>query len=98
MAKSLIKAGLAKRVLVQVAYAIGVAEPLSIHVDTYGTGSKSDQEILSIIRANFDMRPGVLRRELQLTRPIYEATAYHGHFGRTNGGAFTWEVPKKLKF
>merc|ERR1711988_983844 len=57
VAKSLVKSGLAKRVLVQVAYAIGVAEPLSVHIDTYGTGSKSDQEILSLVLRNFDLRP-----------------------------------------
>merc|ERR1719197_89394 len=61
VAKSLVK-----RVLVQVAYAIGVAEPLSVHIDTYGTGSKSDQEILSLVLRNFDLRPGVIRRELDL--------------------------------
>jgi S-adenosylmethionine synthetase len=98
VAKSIVKAGLAKRVLVQVAYAIGVAHPLSIHIDTYGTGfGKTDEEILSIVNANFDLRPGVLRRELQLTRPVYEKTAYHGHFGR-NDPDFTWETPKPLKY
>lgn len=56
----------------QVAYAIGVAKPLSVYLDTYGTGTKTDAEILSIVNANFDLRPGVLRRELQLTRPVYE--------------------------
>jgi len=97
VAKSLVKAGLCKRVLVQVAYAIGVAHPLSIFLDTYGTGTKSDQEILSIVNANFDLRPGVIRRELNLCRPIYEKTAYYGHFGR-NDPDFTWETPKTLKF
>ena len=52
-----------------------------MYLDTYGTGTKSDAEILSIVNANFDLRPGVIRRELNLTRPIYEKTAYHGHFG-----------------
>jgi S-adenosylmethionine synthetase len=52
-----------------------------VYLDTYGTGTKSDAEILSIVNANFDLRPGVIRRELNLTRPIYEKTAYHGHFG-----------------
>jgi len=98
VAKSIVKSGLAKRVLVQVAYAIGVAHPLSIHIDTYGTGfGKTDEEILSIVNANFDLRPGVLRRELQLTRPVYEKTAYHGHFGR-NDPDFTWETPKIMKY
>jgi len=96
VAKSLVKAGLCKRVLVQVAYAIGVAAPLSIYVDTYGTGSRPDPEILEIVKNNFDLRPGVIRRELNLCRPIYEKTAYHGHFGRDDPD-FTWETPKKLK-
>lgn len=97
VAKSLVKSGLAKRVLVQVAYAIGVAEPLSVHIDTYGTGSKSDQEILSLVLRNFDLRPGVIRRELDLCKPQYERTAYHGHFGRSGEG-FKWEEPKIIKF
>jgi S-adenosylmethionine synthetase len=96
VAKSVVAAGLAKRVLVQVAYAIGVAEPLSIHVDTYGTGTKSDAEILEIIKKNFDLRPGAIIKELKLKRPIFEKTAYHGHFGR-NDPDFTWEVPKTLE-
>jgi S-adenosylmethionine synthetase len=58
-------------------------QPLSVYLDTYGTGTKSDSEILSIVNANFDLRPGVIRRELNLTRPIYEKTAYHGHFGES---------------
>lgn len=97
VAKSLVKSGLCKRVLVQVAYAIGVAKPLSVFLDTYGTGIKSDKEILDIVNNNFDLRPGVIRRELDLCRPIYEKTAYYGHFGR-NDPDFTWEQPKKLKY
>jgi len=97
IAKSLIAAGLAKRCLVQVSYAIGVAHPLSIYVDTYGTGTKTDEEILEIVKQNFDLRPGVLIRDLKLRRPIYEKTAYFGHFGR-NDPDFTWEQPKQLKF
>jgi S-adenosylmethionine synthetase len=97
IAKSIVAAGLAKRVLVQVSYAIGVAEPLSIHVDTYGTGTKSDAEILEIVKKNFDLRPGMIIKNLQLRRPIYEKTAYHGHFGR-NDPDFEWEKPKKLEF
>jgi len=97
VAKSLVKSGLCKRVLVQVAYAIGVAHPLSVYLDTYGTGIKSDPEILEIVNKNFDLRPGVIRRELNLCRPIYEKTAYHGHFGRSDPD-FTWEQPKKLNF
>jgi len=95
IAKSVVAAGLARRVLVQVSYAIGVAEPLSIFIDSYGTGTKPDSEILAIVKKNFDLRPGILIRDLQLRRPIYEKTAYHGHFGR-NEPEFTWEHPKTL--
>jgi S-adenosylmethionine synthetase len=72
VAKSLVKAGLCKRCLVQVSYAIGIAEPMSLFVDTYGTGIRSDEEILEIIKSNFDLRPGVIIRELGLRRPIYQ--------------------------
>lgn len=95
VAKSLVKAGLCKRVIFQLAYAIGIAKPLSIFLDTYGTGVRPDAEILDIVNANFDLRPGVIRRELQLLLPVYEKTAYFGHFGRSE---FTWEQPKKLVF
>jgi len=95
VAKSIVASGLAHRALVQVSYAIGVAHPLSIFVDTYGTGKIPDTEILEIVKKNFDLRPGVLMRDLKLKRPIYEKTAYFGHFGR-NDPDFTWEQPKKL--
>ncbi|KAI9219735.1 S-adenosylmethionine synthetase [Blastocladiella britannica] len=93
VAKSVVAAGLARRCLVQTSYAIGVAEPVSIHVETYGTGKKSDAEILRIIKKNFDMRPGKIVQELDLWRPIYSATACYGHFGRSE---FPWEQVKKL--
>jgi S-adenosylmethionine synthetase len=96
IAKSLVAAGLCHRVIVQVSYAIGVADPLSIFVDTYGTGKKPDEEILRIIKKNFDLRPGCIIRDLKLKRPVFEKTAYHGHFGR-NDPDFTWEHPKKLE-
>jgi len=97
VAKSLVAAKLCDRVLVQVSYAIGVAEPLSIHIDTYGTGNgKTDAEILEIVKKNFDLRPGCIIRDLKLLRPIYEKTAYHGHFGRSDPD-FTWEQPKTLE-
>ncbi|KYQ94315.1 S-adenosylmethionine synthetase [Tieghemostelium lacteum] len=96
IAKSLVAAGLAERCLVQVSYAIGVAKPLSVFVDTYGTGNKSDEEILKIVENNFDLRPGCLIRDLDLLRPIYQLTAVGGHFGR-NLPEFTWEHPKTLK-
>ncbi|KAK7623492.1 S-adenosylmethionine synthetase [Phyllosticta citricarpa] len=95
IAKSLIKAGLARRALVQLSYAIGVAEPLSVFVETYGTSDKSSDELVEIIRNNFDMRPGVIVRELNLTNPIYRRTA------RTVTSvtkSFPWEQPKQLKF
>jgi S-adenosylmethionine synthetase len=95
VAKSLIKAGLARRALVQFSYAIGVAEPLSIYVDSYGTSSKTSDELVEIIRKNFDMRPGVIVKELDLSRPIYNKTAKNGHF---TDQSFTWEQPKELKF
>ncbi|KAK3804898.1 MAG: S-adenosylmethionine synthase [Benniella sp.] len=95
IAKSIVAAGLARRALVQLSYAIGVAEPTSIHVDTYGTGTKSDAEILAIIKKNFDLRPGVIVKELDLFKPIYTKTACYGHFGRDE---FTWEQPRKLEF
>jgi S-adenosylmethionine synthetase len=97
IAKSLVAAGLCSRCLVQVSYAIGVAEPLSVYVDSYGTGTKPDSEILAIILKNFDLRPGVLIRDLKLKRPIYKKTASYGHFGRDDPD-FTWEQPKKLTF
>jgi len=95
IAKSLVNAKLARRVLVQVSYAIGIAKPLSVYVNSYGTGVKSDEELLQIINKNFDMRPGVIMRELNLRRPIYKKTASFGHFGRTDPD-FEWEKPKKL--
>ncbi|KAG1756400.1 methionine adenosyltransferase [Suillus paluster] len=94
IAKSLVAAGLARRCLVQLSYAIGVAEPLSIYVDTYGTGKKSDEELEAIIRKNWDLRPGVMVRELDLQKPHYLRTASYGHFGNP---AYTWEKPKQLK-
>lgn len=93
VAKSLVKAGLCDRVLVQLSYAIGIAEPLSVFVDTYGTGKVSNEKLLAIINQNFDLRPGVIVQELQLHKPIYSQTACYGHFGREE---FTWEHPKQL--
>jgi S-adenosylmethionine synthetase len=95
VAKSLVKAGLCKRVLVQIAYAIGIAEPLSITVFSYGTSTKSEQELLKIVQQNFDLRPGKIVKELDLKNPVYQKTSAYGHFGREG---FTWETPKKLAF
>jgi len=97
VAKSLVKAGLCRRCLVQVSYAIGIAEPMSFFVDTYGTGVKSDEDIKKIVEDNFDLRPGMIIQELKLRRPIYQKTASFGHFGRSDPD-FTWEVPKTLNF
>lgn len=96
IAKSLVAAKLCRRVLVQVSYAIGVAKPLSVYVDSYGTGAKSDKALLEIVNNNFDLRPGVIIRDLKLLRPIYSKTACYGHFGR-NDEDFTWEQVKALK-
>ncbi|XP_039857003.1 S-adenosylmethionine synthase [Simochromis diagramma] len=93
VAKSLVKAKLCGRVLVQVSYAIGVAQPLSISLFTYGSSQKSESELLKVVNKNFDLRPGVIVRDLNLKRPIYQQTASYGHFGRPE---FSWEVPKKL--
>ena len=98
VAKSLVKAGLASRVLIQVAYAIAVAEPLSVNVETYGTGTKTEEELVKIIADNFDLRPGCIIRDLQLKRPVYSKTASYGHFGRPQEKDFTWEQAKELKF
>uniref|UniRef100_A0A8C0LX18 S-adenosylmethionine synthase n=1 Tax=Canis lupus familiaris TaxID=9615 RepID=A0A8C0LX18_CANLF len=95
VAKSLVKAGLCRRVLVQVSYAIGVAEPLSISIFTYGTSQKTERELLDVVNKNFDLRPGVIVRDLDLKKPIYQKTACYGHFGRSE---FPWEIPKKLVF
>jgi S-adenosylmethionine synthetase len=90
VAKNCVAAGLAKRIEVQVAYAIGVAQPVSVMVETFGTETVDRDKIIAAIDENFDLRPGALREELQLHRPIYQATAAYGHFGRDNSN-FTWE-------
>ncbi|HOJ38529.1 MAG TPA: methionine adenosyltransferase [Ignavibacteriales bacterium] len=90
IAKNIVAAKLAKECMVQVAYAIGVAEPVSIFVDTKGTGAKSDKEIAEIIRKEVDMTPKGIISRLDLKRPIYSKTVAYGHFGR-NENEFTWE-------
>jgi S-adenosylmethionine synthetase len=90
LAKNLIAAGLADECLIQVAYAIGVREPVSIHVNTYGTGRIPDTELERIIRKEVDMTPVGIRKRLNLLRPIYRKTAAYGHFGREDAD-FTWE-------
>jgi S-adenosylmethionine synthetase len=95
VAKSLVKARLAKRILLQLSYAIGVAEPLSISINSYGTSEKTEAELLDIVKNNFDLRPGMIVKDLDLRKPIYRDTACYGHFGRPD---FKWEEPKTLKF
>jgi S-adenosylmethionine synthetase len=92
MAKSIVAAGIAKRCEAQVAYAIGVAHPMSVMVDTFGTGEIADEKLEAIAREVFDMRPAALIERLDLRRPIFKRTAAYGHFGRSDGGeGFTWE-------
>lgn len=93
IAKSLVTKKLCRRCLVQLSYAIGVPEPLSIFVEHYGTSEKTSEELVAIIKKNFDMRPGVIVKELGLNKPIYFQTAKNGHFTNQN---FTWEKPKDL--
>jgi S-adenosylmethionine synthetase len=90
VAKNIVAARLAEKCEVQVAYAIGVAEPISIMVETFGTGKMTEEEVEGLVRKNFNMRPAEIIRILDLKRPIYLQTAAYGHFGRNNP-AFTWE-------
>jgi S-adenosylmethionine synthetase len=90
VAKNLVAAGLARRCEVQLAYAIGVAEPVSIRVDTFGTATEDEEKLERLVRKHFDLTPRGIIEGLELLRPIYRATAYHGHFGREDVG-FPWE-------
>ncbi len=96
VAKNLVKAGLARRCEVQLAYAIGVAEPVSIRIDTFGTGAHSMAELEKLVRKHFDLTPKGIIDSLNLLRPIYRATSYHGHFGR-EGEGFPWESTEKAE-
>jgi len=96
VAKNLVAAGIADRVEIQLSYAIGVAHPLSMMVETFGTGKISDERIVELIQKNFDLRPGAIIRDLRLRRPIYKATAAYGHFGRDDIDA-PWEVTSKAE-
>ena len=89
------KAGLAKKCEIQLSYAIGVAHPTSIMVDTFGTGKLSDEKLVEIVRENFDLRPAGIIKMLDLRRPIYKATAAYGHFGRTDVD-LPWEATDKV--
>ncbi|KAI5172919.1 S-adenosylmethionine synthetase [Nematocida sp. LUAm3] len=93
ISKSLVKAGICKRVLVQISYAIGVKDPLALYVDTYGTSRYTQNEVLNIIHNNWNMRLGHVVNELQLYKPIYQETATFGHFGK---GTSPWEMVKSI--
>ncbi len=90
VAKNVVAAGLAARCEIQIAYAIGIARPVSVHVDTFGTGKIADARIAELVKAHFDLRPKGIIQMLDLLRPMYQVTAAYGHFGRTEAG-FTWE-------
>jgi S-adenosylmethionine synthetase len=90
VAKNVVAAGLADRCEVQVAYAIGVAHPVSLMVQTFGTGKLSDHQISALVEKEFDLRPAAFRKYLDLHRPIFQKTAAYGHFGRDDAD-FTWE-------
>ena len=94
VAKNIVAAGLADRCEIQISYAIGVAEPTSISVETFGTGKISDERIIELVREHFELRPRGLIKMLDLLRPIYKQTAAYGHFGRTEE-ALTWEHTDK---
>jgi S-adenosylmethionine synthetase len=94
VAKNIVAAGLASKALVQVSYAIGVAQPTSVMVTTQGTGKISDDKLAQLVRANFDLRPKGIIKMLDLLRPIYEKTAAYGHFGREEP-EFSWEATDK---
>jgi S-adenosylmethionine synthetase len=96
IAKNIIAAGLADRVELQVSYAIGVAHPLSLSVETFGTGKISDEKIIKLVKECFDLRPAAIIKNLRLRRPIYRATAAYGHFGRTDIDA-PWEAIDKAE-
>ena len=95
VAKNIVAAGLAKKCEIQLSYAIGVAHPTSIMVDTFGTGKLSDEKLVEIVRENFDLRPAGIIKMLDLRRPIYKATAAYGHFGRTDVD-LPWEATDKV--
>ena len=96
VAKNIVAAGLAQRCEIQVSYAIGVAEPTSISLDTFGTGKLSDDKIVQLVREHFDLRPSGLIEMLNLKRPIYQTTAAYGHVGRTEE-TFSWEKTDKAE-
>lgn len=96
VAKNIVAAGLAKKCEIQLSYAIGVAQPTSVMVDTFGTGKLSDEKLVELIRENFDLRPAGIIKMLDLRRPIYKQTAAYGHFGR-NDLNLPWEATDKVE-
>ena len=96
VAKNIVAAGLADRCEIQISYAIGVSEPTSISINTFGTASAEEDKIINLVKDNFDLRPSELISMLNLKRPIYRATAAYGHFGREES-AFTWEKIDKAE-
>jgi len=94
IAKNIVAAGIAERCQIQIAYTIGVAHPIALNVETFGTGRIPDAAIEELVRARFDLRPGAIIRDLRLRRPIYKATAAYGHFGRSDIDA-PWEETDK---
>ena len=96
IAKNVVAAGLADRCEVQLSYAIGVADPMAVYVDTFGTGTRPDEDIAALIRKHFPLRPSDIIEHLKLKRPIYKKTAAYGHFGR-NDPDFTWERTDKAE-
>ena len=96
VAKNIVAAGLADRCEIQVAYAIGVAHPLSVNVETFGTGAIADEKIVQLVSEHFDLRPGAIIRDLDLRKPIFRKTSAYGHFGREDY-EFTWERTNKAE-
>ena len=105
VAKNIVAAGLADRCEIQISYAIGVAEPTSMSINTFGTGKISDDKIIKLVKAHFDLRPSAITRMLDLLHPMYLATAAYGHFGRKSAEmtvgddtftSFTWERTDKV--
>jgi S-adenosylmethionine synthetase len=94
VAKNIIAAGLATEVEIQVAYAIGISKPVSVNINTFGTGKISNDKIRELVLAHFDLRPKAIIQHLDLLRPIYKKTAAYGHFGRERS-EFTWEKTDK---
>jgi S-adenosylmethionine synthetase len=96
IAKNIVAAGLADKCEVQIAYAIGISQPVSVYVNTFGTGKISDEKLTELVKKHFDLRPGAIIRDLKLRRPIFKKTACYGHFGR-NDPDFTWERTDKAE-